>query len=54
MFDEHLTKKEKLFLGVLGILAILIMVYMEIDYRNSVETCVAGGQNREVCEIGLR
>lgn len=54
MFDEHLTKKEKLFMGVIGILAILLMIYMEIDYRKSVETCVNGGQDRQVCEIGLR
>ena len=54
MFDEHLTKKEKLFLVVIGFLAILLAIYMEVDYQSSVETCVEHGQSYEVCSEGLR
>lgn len=54
MFDEHLTKKEKLFMGVIGVLVIIGMIMSNIQYNKDVEECVEHGQNRQVCEIGLR
>lgn len=54
MFDERLNKKEKLILLGFLILSILLSIWMEIDYHRSVEECVSGGQDRQICETGLR
>lgn len=54
MFDERLNKKEKLSLVILGIVIILGIIISNIEYNKAVETCINGGQDRYICETGLK
>lgn len=44
--------KKLLFLGLVVI--ILLLALANKQYNDAVDTCVANGQDRQVCERGLR
>ena len=45
---------KKLLLGLGLIITIALLIFTYWQYNNAVETCVANGQDRQVCESGLR
>ena len=45
-------KKWTLILG--GLVLIVLVILLETQYNNAVDTCIASGQNEEVCREGLR
>lgn len=48
-------KKSNMWVAILGGLVIIILlVLLEVQYNNAVDTCIASGQNEEVCREGLR
>ena len=45
---------KKILLIGLGLVMIALLVLANLQYENAVDTCVANGQSREVCEGGLK
>lgn len=45
---------KKILLVGLGLVMIALLVLANLQYESAVDTCVANGQSREVCEGGLK
>lgn len=48
-------KKSNMWVMILGGLVIItLVILLETQYNNAVDTCISSGQNEEVCREGLR
>jgi hypothetical protein len=57
-YREKKSKRDnilrKLMWLLYGIIVVLFIVILNVQYKNAVEECVAFGNNRTFCEEGLR
>lgn len=48
-------KKSNMWVMILGGLVIItLVILLEMQYNNAVDTCIASGQSEEVCREGLK
>lgn len=49
-----MTKSYKWVAILGGLVIILLAILLEVHYNNAVDTCIASGQDEQICREGLR